>query len=507
MIRDAHSGLPRGRHAFTTLLAAAALIGLATVATAQTPAPSLTSAPNPTPRGGPPTWPQRFEVRGPEQATFGFAVTQPGPVMVDVHWRGAPLRVSLLGPNTVEQTGAGRVVLRYTVTAQDVQRGLLWAVSIAQQTPAPTPVGGEISVRHPPTDQAAVQRAMQSQQMTKQQVEQATVQADAQLEQAIAVRKAEFTQQISMRERADMERFRMSIGRPATTPAPDQVSTRAIPPQNPGAPKFQYERPPRLIPVPAPPPYEITSLSATAGGPRSGLLITGMGFGTYPGLVYLTLPSHLQSACDAPCLQAAALRGTPFEHEGRRATITGWTDTSIVVELPELTGVTGYTAQVFVMRNGQVSNRMPFSFVPRQELRIVRDLPGDRRHSGTIITAPAWIQGPKVMHTRVPSFPFSEFAGEKGNDEYYLRTTLQNGWTMSAVKFYANGEGMQGLLSQEIKALLSGAGGAYVEQQGGGNTPYVNIRWWINPFKPFMLYHYWFEITGPAGVPDGIVVP
>lgn len=39
------------------------------------------------------------------------------------------------------------------------------------------------------------------------------------------------------------------------------------------------------------------------------------------------------------------------------------------------------------------------------------------------------------------------------------------------------------------------------------NTPYVNIRWWINPFKPFMLYHYWFEITGPAGVPDGIVVP
>jgi hypothetical protein len=42
-----------------------------------------------------PTFPQKFDVRGPELASFGFAVTQPGPVTVDVQGQGVPVLVTL----------------------------------------------------------------------------------------------------------------------------------------------------------------------------------------------------------------------------------------------------------------------------------------------------------------------------------------------------------------------------------------------------------------------------
>ena len=45
-----------------------------------------------------PTFPLKFEVQGPEVDSFGFAVTQPGPVMVDVQAQGAPVIVTLQSP-------------------------------------------------------------------------------------------------------------------------------------------------------------------------------------------------------------------------------------------------------------------------------------------------------------------------------------------------------------------------------------------------------------------------
>jgi hypothetical protein len=49
-------------------------------------------------------------------------------------------------------------------------------------------------------------------------------------------------------------------------------------------------------------------------------------------------------------------------------------------------------------------------------------------------------------------------------------------------------------------------GGAYVQEQGAGTNPYLNIRWWINPFAPLFIYWYVIHIVGPEGVPDGVVV-
>src|SRR2546428_9192325 len=92
-----------------------------------------------------PTWPQRFEVRGPETASFGFAVTQPGPIVVDVQWQGPPLRVALEGANRVEKICAGRVVLKSHITSPDVQQGArLWSRSNLMQEPGPPPWVGAV---------------------------------------------------------------------------------------------------------------------------------------------------------------------------------------------------------------------------------------------------------------------------------------------------------------------------------------------------------------------------
>ena len=107
------------------------------------------------------TWPQRFELAGPEPASFGFAVTQPGLIRVEVQAQGAPVRVALVGARQLERAGTGRIVLELAVTAQDIQEEVLWQVRVLLAKPplskAPIQAGGSISVKHPPADAKVVQ--------------------------------------------------------------------------------------------------------------------------------------------------------------------------------------------------------------------------------------------------------------------------------------------------------------------------------------------------------------
>jgi hypothetical protein len=235
-------------------------------------------------------------------------------------------------------------------------------------------------------------------------------------------------------------------------------------------------------PSPSGPPH-ITSLSETSGGPKKMIVITGMNFSNTVGQVYFTAPPD---------------RAFP-------ANIMNWTDTGIAVELPDVTGVMPYQANIYVQRGQDLSNRVPFDLVPRQELRTIRNLTDDRRHSGTVLTAN--IDGPnsKILHIRVPGIPFGEFAGEKGNDEFFLRTQLKNGWTVSGASLVG--------YPINISASVAGIGSyqwlgdAYIQEQGTGVNPYLNVRWWVNAFTPFTTYYFLIDIVGPEGVPDGIVVP
>src|SRR5215471_7003758 len=88
------------------------------------------------------SWPQRFEV--PENASFGFVVTEPGPIVVTAEWQGgAALPATLRGPlaKPVAQSGTGHLQISYQATATDVKNGSLWAVTFASPA-APLTRGG-----------------------------------------------------------------------------------------------------------------------------------------------------------------------------------------------------------------------------------------------------------------------------------------------------------------------------------------------------------------------------
>src|SRR5450432_212178 len=109
-----------------------------------------------------PTWPQKFDIGGPETATFGFIVTQPGPVAIDIQTNGAPVVATLQGavPRAAEQGGSGTLHLVYQVTPQNLQVSALWTVHIVLVPPAAAAgarAGGTIVVHAPPVNPAAAQ--------------------------------------------------------------------------------------------------------------------------------------------------------------------------------------------------------------------------------------------------------------------------------------------------------------------------------------------------------------
>ena len=106
-----------------------------------------------------PVWPQQFQVFAGESTTFGFVVTQPGTITVNVTSQGAPIVLSLAGPLTqaVQQQGSGNLSLSYMATSADLQKSYLWQVRMTPTTTAaPATNGppqllasGTISVQHP----------------------------------------------------------------------------------------------------------------------------------------------------------------------------------------------------------------------------------------------------------------------------------------------------------------------------------------------------------------------
>lgn len=469
------------------------------------------------PGGQLPVFPQRFDVKGPEVDSFGLTVTQPGPVVVDVQDQGAPLIVSLQSPGgqPITQQGTGNIRLIYNVTPQDVQRSMVWIVQLRLAQPAPPQMGGRaagvVNVQSPPVDQAAAKRAVDAMRRvpTQQEMDQAGAENEAQLNQVIAAKKAQFHQDRERRRQAErdqiqpvLERLRggmagqvQSRGVDAaqdsqpeqTAPAEGDVGSRAV------LGMVAPVRPPilKVIPQPAPatgssaqavggtgsgpaqvagPPH-IVSLSANGGEPKKVIVITGTGFSPTPGQVFFTVPPD---------------RALP-------STIVNWTDTSVVVELPDVTGVMPYQANIFLQRGQDLSNRVPFDLTPRMEIRHFRGVVSDRRFSDTILTRPVGVLGGTIQHIRLP-IPMSEVFGDKGNDEFFLRTQLKNGWVMT---------GADVVVSTIAKAF----GGAYLQDQGSGPNPYINVRWWLNPISPYSIYGYVLHFTGPEGVPDGVVVP
>lgn len=326
-----------------------------------------------------PSWPQKFDVRGPETDGFGFAVTQAGLIIIDVQAQGPPITVTLRGPGLPPHTelGAGQIRLNHQVTQQDVARGVFWEISIGLQQPGPTQAVGQVTVQHPPANPAQVQAAASAQQQAAQQriaqrqaeMQQASAQSAAQMEAAFQQRKVQFEQQRQHRHAALMaqaqsmiDRLRMrgpgqvrtrgieggdSAPAEATAEGAAEIETRgfsgvrqtvpftqATPSASPMVkmPERQVTTSPLIIQSgPAVQAPVITSLSVVQGQPGDPVMITGNGFGEEGGEVHFVI---------GPGKDLIAPAGMV------------WRNDQIFATVPEATGVLGFNGTVYVQRVG-----------------------------------------------------------------------------------------------------------------------------------------------------------
>jgi len=445
-----------------------------------------------------PGWPQKFEIEDQQPASFGVVVTQPGPLVVDVQWQGPPLEVALRGssPQPITQRGQGQVRLNYQVMPQDVQRGVLWIVHLALVSNAKGKASGQVTVQHPPVNEAQAEAAVRmrvEQAKSQRQLTPAQIQAHSQA--LLQARKNVIDRQHQgyIRETAvKADTFLKQKG------FQGQIQSRGG-----GLPLgFKEELSPRKN-ISLPP--HIDSLSVTQGPPGTVVVIQGGGFTNDLGHVHMIVnpTRELEPKVNLD-----------------RNSLPIWTDTYISVTVPELTGVAQFTANFFVSLGVDRysfqlrSNSVPFTFIPRQQVRVVSKVTGDYRLAGIQSFgsgqggggSPSFVINNEIHHTRldvlVPFWLTNIFIGTKGNDWFFENTLLKNGWKFDCVELLP--------YDPHCSNTVAGAGpgsGAYVVAGLGSASPKFAVRWWLDAFIPGMTYTYAFTISGPEETPDGIEVP
>lgn len=433
-----------------------------------------------------PTFPQKFEVQGPETQSFGFAVTQPGPIVVDVQEQGALVIVTLQSPGgqPITQQAAGNLRLSYTVTPQDVQRSLFWTLQIRLAQPRPPQQGGHatgsVNVQYPPVNETVVQQAVQAaatqrRPPTAQERAQAAAQAKARMDAAFQAYKAQFELQRQQRHSALMAAVQPLLAQmqaqtegavrsrgvgetPASEMAQEpneEVTSRAL-----------------LAPSPAMVNPTITALSVSQGQPGDPVMINGSGFGSNGGEIHFVLANGKDVVAPVGAI---------------------WTGTQIFTSVPDATGLLAFNGQVYIKRADQkMSNLTSFRFEPALEMREIQGT-WDR------VLAQPYNEG-YTTDSQISRYNDNWFAGFYGNDQFFVNTRLLNTWVEQNVFVTAGG----------IWECCQD-GGVYVwDSRIGTDWPYLNARWWINT-KPMYLtgaafdYTFSVRIIGPKGVPDGVV--
>jgi len=434
------------------------------------------------------TWPQKFAVQGPEVKSFGFAVTQPGPIGVDLQVQGPPVVVSLQGAaQPIQQQGVGALHLAYVASPQDVQRGLFWSVRIrlAQGSPqARASATGTISIQYPPADQAQVQRAASalaaSAQARRAQAraasEQNAAQFAKQLDASLQEQRAQLEQLRAQRHAALMAQHQPMIDR-LRGGAGSAIVTRGVDTGNTDASQPQLTT--RSIPagtfkvMTGTPNPAVKSLSVGQGEPGDPVMINGTAFGTAAGEVHFVI---------AP--------GMDLVPKG-----VIWTDTQIFATVPGPAngGVAAFNGTVYVKRADQVvSNLLPFAFTPQLERRMISmpAVPNDSilpRYPDDNLF---------VMFGALTRGNCNWLWNPSGDDQLFPNTVLKNGWKVYAPPtVYA-------------PYSLGFGGGAYlVDSRVGTNSPYVDIHWWVDVGCNGFGYSVVMYIQGPLGTPDGVAVP
>lgn len=494
-----------------------------------------------------PTWPQKWDVNNREPAGFGFGVTQPGLVTVDVRAQGAPVVVSLLGAASQpvqQQSGTGPIRLTYQVSPADVQRSALWQVRIALAQPAgpPAQAAGTIAVQHPPTDVNAVRVQMQALMAQRSGPDaQAEAALKARMDAAFQIEIAKFQQEqmtrraamaaevqgklqaFQMQKKAGIRSRGLEAGESGSEPTTDPATEPATPPDqtdvttrggmsgmksiqstaglyNPGT--FKQVAP------------EIEWFSPLTGQPGDHVGIAVLNLGSPSPATTVTFrftgianPNTQQAVTYASCPSAAFTAPIIQQNEW-------W----ILVSVPEISGVIYECPfNIIVTRGSDGQTTAPmygFTFKPAMDLRQLPMPPPsadssvqapddpfnycgfyyavDRSKGDACVRAlspapPGWFDRGGSWHVASAT---AGWFGYKGNDLFYKNKQLKNGWKV------VNAE-----VLVQSSWCAPHAANAYVNNIGiGTNLPSLDVRVWLTS-ECNVRYTPAIWIRGPRGVP------
>jgi hypothetical protein len=448
-----------------SLWRATVLVLFASAAAAQVPSAADT----------PVAWPQSFSITGPKEASFGFPVTQPGQVVVEIQVQGAPVVAVLRGTQAFQTQGTGALRLTYTATTEDLQKALFWNVNVRLVQPAPqgAAANATVTVRYPPADMARVQAALgvartraNARRAQKHPQPQPRSNGEAILQQEradLAQLRAQHQASLLAPHQAELARMRAGAG----------VSTRGLAPS----------RAPIYL---APAKPAIAQLSVAQGEPGDPVMITGTGFGS-GGEVHFVIGNGVDMV----------------------GTGTVWTGSQIFTNVPgpAAGGLTAYGGTVYVKRSDQLlSNLVGFGFTPTLDRRVIVVPPGGVCTGGLCLPNAVLAENGTDTGAAVGVIfhdMSSCFQGHWGDDQFFANMQYKNGWSMYRQPYLISGIGPWG---------EDGADGMAMVMPVAVNAPsaLVDVSWWINVMPGCdsqIGYNMTIYIQGPLGTSDGIVVP
>ena len=501
-----------------------------------------------------PAWPQPFELGPGEQTGFGFVAGNPGPIVVNVRWTGVPLTVILAKPGGffIYQQGNGSVTLQYNATADDVKNGVLWGVSLhPTQVAAKPPVGsritviekpvkidtrglakGTVSVQHPPGDMKLAQAELKARadrlalQAKSKPVATANVNVLAQKQAALqkqqTVRQAALLEQV--RSKIPVQAYQQTSQRIAFGAKPGAVSSQSsamtaatgIPlGQKSGVAVKVTDTPVQPLvsnagsnapatTVPADPLIRLVEHSLSTGQPGDPVLLAGSGFSNNPGEVHFIVANGKDVA----------------------APVTFWSDTQIMVTVPDVPVALAFDGQVYVQRGASRSNSLAFRFEPVIEFRTIfpavqyvsKEVPTYTSHGNystriqvyphpmvgdfSNSTWSSWsknvMEDGNARKTNDNGYEMRgtlfDWNGHRGDDDYFPGRVLMNGWIADSA--YLANEWNNGPIE------VSGFGGdAYISAfTPGTSSPRLTVHYWYDGFST-VDYTPYVVIKGPRGMP------
>ncbi|MBI1424766.1 MAG: hypothetical protein GC149_15075 [Gammaproteobacteria bacterium] len=444
-----------------------------------------------------PAWPQQFELAANERASFGFAAGQAGPISISVQAQGAPftLRLTKPGGAVMDWQGHGKLDINYSITAADLQKGILWAATISSaQSPAgdkttrskfASVISGSIRVQHPPADAKVVQaqvNAHMQQAKTQQHILQVVPASDS-----LAQAKAELKQERASAHLAQLDAMRSSLpvaaqknmelsikaGGEANVLAESEIP--ASPGASQGSPAMQPGAWGSAATAVVPP--VINSLSVNKGDSGTPVWIKGSGFGTTPGKVYMNYDIN-----------------SKYHPKKEKMPVYAWSPNEIIVKVPWIS--MPQNTMLYVSRSdGVVSAQQPFHYFILTTA--VLEIP--TMSAGFLVDSKVF-NAEKDFDRRTKSVNHVAdwFFGNREDDEFYLQARLKNGWKVISAKVTSPWS-VSGWYRD-----CSASNVAIAEFRPDTDSPYVKVHWWTDAWMMGgcgVRYRILITIRGPLGLP------